>query len=209
MIKPDITAKDIIQSLDSYPSIYADDTIKRALSKFQFSLCNSHFKRRNLLVLDRVDKQVGWITLWDILSLIQPGKMNKAEIMDMEYIKGWNLSWYSKPSSYYIRQLVWWVSDDVWPSLEKHCERIADMKITSLVRPIDSCLIKHDTSLKEVAAVMYEKNLFTLPVVEEEKLIGFIRAEDIILETARVMMKLPAVRDNDHTALAVQIANSP
>lgn len=209
MIKPDITAKDIIQSLDSYPLIYIDDTIKRALSKFQFSLCNSHLKRRNLLVLNREDEQVGWITLWDILSLIQPGKMNNSEIMEMEYIKGWNLAGFSKSSSYYIRQLVWWVSDDLWPSLEKHCERIAEMKITSLVRPIESCSIKHDTSLKEVAAVMYEKNLFTLPVVEKEKLIGFIRAEDIILETARIMMKLPTFKNNEHDAQTIKIAHSP
>ncbi|MEG6616862.1 CBS domain-containing protein [Peptococcaceae bacterium 1198_IL3148] len=203
MMMPDITAKDIIQPLDSYPSIYIDDNIKRALSKLQFSLCNSHLKRRSLLVLNRDDKMVGWINLWDILALIQPRKINDAEIIDLEYIKGWNLAGYSKSSSHYIRHLVWWVSDDVWPSLEKHCERIADMKITNLVRPIEAYAVQYDTCLKEVVAVMYEKNLFTLPVVEKEELIGFIRAEDIILETARIMMNLPVIK-NEKYAVSVK-----
>jgi hypothetical protein len=198
MLTPDLTARDIIHQLDSYPTIYQDDSVKRALSKFQFSLSNNSLKRRNLLVLDREDKEIGWITLCDVLAIIQPGKTNISQATDLEYINGWNISGFSNSSAYYIRHLVWWVSDDTWPSLEKQCAKIADMQVKNLVRPIKSCCIEASTSLKEVAAVMYEKNLFTLPVIDDkEKLIGFVRAEDIVLEAARIIMNLPEPSQNE------------
>lgn len=210
MLLPDITAKDICQPIDSYPVIYEDDTVQRALSKLQFALCNSAHKRRNLLVLDRNDQHVGLITLWDILALLQPNKFTEHHVDNLNYIKGWNISTYANSSSYFIQQLMWWVSDEVWPSLEKHCEGIADIKVKKLARSLHSSAVEGNFCLKEVATVMHKNNLFTLPVMENGKFIGVIRSEDIILEAARIMMaKTIANKKVGKDQLLMPLAHSP
>lgn len=209
MLSPEITARSICQPIDSYPVIYQDDTVKRALVKLQFSLCNSSHKRRHLLVLDRNDRHTGWLTIWDILAILQPGWSNQYPVTNIDYVKGWNLSTYTNSSTYFIRQLVWWVSDDTWPSLEKHCEKIANIQVNKLARPLESCSVESSTCLKEVAAIMVEKNLFSLPVVDKGELVGFIRSEDIILEVARIMMNIEVDKVKKDKKMAIPVAHSP
>lgn len=210
MLLPDITAKDICQPIDSYPVIYEDDTVQRALSKLQFSLYNSTHKRRHLLVLDKNEQYIGLITLWDILALLQPEQFGEHQVDNLHYIKGWNVSIYAHSSSNFIRQLMWWASDEVWPSLEKHCEKIAGLKVKKLSRSLQSCSVEGNVCLKEVALIMHKKKVSTLPVMENGQFIGLIRAEDIILEAARVMMNMStANKKAGKEQLMMPLAHSP
>lgn len=176
-----LTAKDIMVSADSYPVIYEDETIKRVFSKFQFSLTSSYNKRRTLLVLDRSDKPIGWITLQDLLKKIYSYNLG------LKNVHGWNLSTFTGPSAYFAKELLSLFSKDSWMSLDQNYSRIADLKITELLRPLESGAVHADTSLDAVAVIMTEKNLSTLPVVEHGKLVGFVRAEDIFLEMAKIV----------------------
>ncbi|MEG6616869.1 CBS domain-containing protein [Peptococcaceae bacterium 1198_IL3148] len=180
------TAKDIMLPVDSYPIIYENDTVKRALSKFQFSLCSYQNKRRNLLVLDQEDKPIGWVTLRDILSVIQPISTLKS------YIQGWNLADYNGPATYFAREFYNSIDSNYWQkTLTELCENLADKIITDIIRPLESGAVHANTSLHTAATIMSENNISTLPVVEQGKLVGFIRAEDIVLEMAKVVMNVP------------------
>lgn len=210
MLLPVITAKDICQPIGSYPVIYEDDTVQRALFKLQFSLCNSTRKRRHLLVMNRNDEFVGLLSLWDILALLQPDQFAKHQIDAIDYIKGWNISVYTKPSDYFIRQLMFWAMDDGWPSLEKHCERIADIKVKKLARTLKSCAVHQEMCLKEVASLMQKKSVFTLVVMKDSQLVGIIRAEDIVLEAARILINMPMINEKAiRDPLMMPLAHSP
>ena len=105
---------------------------------------------------------------------------------------------------------MWWVTDEVWSSLEKHCERIAGLKVKKLARSLQSCAVEGNSCLKEVATVMQKKNLFTLPVMENGQFIGVIRSEDIILEAARIMMNMTiANKKVGKDQIIMPLAHSP
>jgi predicted transcriptional regulator len=183
------TVKDLMLPVDSYPIIYENETVKRILSKFQFSLSSNQIKRRNILVLDRNDKPIGWITLRDILKVIQPTSTLKG------YVQGWNLASLSSSSAYFARELIKSGKNHQWKTLTELCESIAEKIITDLVRPLESGAVHANSSLEEAATIMADKNISTLPVVEQGKLVGFIRAEDIVLEVAKVVMNTPSKKE--------------
>ncbi|MBM7853995.1 putative transcriptional regulator [Desulfohalotomaculum tongense] len=189
-------AKDIMVPSDRYPVIYEDETIKRVLSKFQFSLCSKQSKRRNLLVLNRNDEPIGWVTLRDILAAVHPSNL------DYTNKHKWNLQGLTGPSAYFARELMNWVSNDTLNSLADQCQKISNLRVDKLVRPLESGAVHAETPLNAVASIMYEKNLSTLPVVENGKLVGFVRAEDIIMEMASILINTTVNKKNQSTPAA-------
>ena len=200
MSSPDkLTAKDIMLPADSYPVIYEDETVKRAFSKFQLSLLSRQNKRRNLLVLDRHDKPIGWVTLQDIFKIMYSGNLS------LKNVRGWNLARLSGPSAYFAKELLNWSPNNIWESLDKNCQKVAGLKISEILRPLESGAVHASASLNAVAAVMSENNLSTLPVVENGKLVGFVRAEDIILEMAKLVMS----PDEDKEKPTIPVTENP
>ncbi|MTI81265.1 MAG: CBS domain-containing protein [Firmicutes bacterium] len=190
------TAKDIMKSADSYPIAYNDETIKRVLSKFQFSLTSKHSKRRNILVINRNDEPVGWVNLRDVLASIHPSNLgnNTEQNLTLQGLKG--------PSAYFARELMSWVSNDTLVnSLAEQCEKASELKIEKILRPLESGAVHAGTPLNVVASIMYENNLSTLPVVENGKLIGFIRAEDIVMEMASILINTSGKKNSSTATL--------
>lgn len=178
----DKIARDIMLPVDTYPVIYENETVKRALCKLQYFLLSSTVKRRNLLVLDGNEQPVGWVSLCDLLTVVQPHSIVNG------YVKGWNISCFTNSTMHYARELLNAAGLKTYESLEDLCEKLEDIKIKDFVRPLESGAVQIDTSLHTVAAIMSKNNISTLPVVEKGKLMGFIRAEDIIIEMAKLVM---------------------
>jgi CBS domain-containing protein len=63
--------------------------------------------------------------------------------------------------------------------MEKEMKRIAGTKVLDLYSS-DPITVDEETTLEEIATIMAEKNIHTLPVVQEKKLIGVIGKKDII-----------------------------
>ncbi|MFW5836872.1 MAG: CBS domain-containing protein [Desulfovibrionaceae bacterium] len=64
--------------------------------------------------------------------------------------------------------------------LEKEMQKIAATKVgDAMSQPAET--VSPDTSLEEIANVMVDKKLYTLPVVENDKLVGVVGKEDILL----------------------------
>lgn len=63
--------------------------------------------------------------------------------------------------------------------MEVEMKKIAATKVGDICNPLVTS-ISPDTSLDEIATVMAEKNIHTLPVLDKDKLVGVIGKKDII-----------------------------
>jgi CBS-domain-containing membrane protein len=64
-------------------------------------------------------------------------------------------------------------------SLEKAAQKIAATRVADAMTP-DPVTIQSDTGVEELANLMVDKKLYTLPVVDDEKLVGVVGKEDIL-----------------------------
>ncbi len=74
-------------------------------------------------------------------------------------------------------------------SLEKEVDKIVASKVSQAMTP-DPITIDPDTSLEDIATLMVNNNIHTLPVVEGGRLVGIIGKEDVL----RTLMP-PGTRD--------------
>ncbi len=63
--------------------------------------------------------------------------------------------------------------------IEKQVQKIAATVVVDAMTP-DPVTVQPDTDVDDVATLMVEKNIHTLPVVEKEKLVGVVGKDDIL-----------------------------
>ena len=63
--------------------------------------------------------------------------------------------------------------------LEKQVRKIAALTVAEAMTP-DPITVSPDTGIETIAGLMVDSNLHTLPVVEEDKLVGVIGKEDVL-----------------------------
>ncbi|CCO24528.1 CBS domain-containing protein [Maridesulfovibrio hydrothermalis] len=63
--------------------------------------------------------------------------------------------------------------------LEREVNKIAATKVAHAMTP-DPVTVTPDTSIEKIADLMVERKLYTLPVVEDGKLIGVVGKEDVL-----------------------------
>ena len=174
------TARDIMMPLYACPVIYEDETIKRALIKFQFLLCSNQSKKLLLVVINRQDIPIGWLLPEDLL----------AAIFGKSYKSRHNLSELTGPFAHYVREIINLVPDS-WETLTEQCHKAAGKQVGEIIRLFKNDAVDGEAGFKEVISVMHRHNLYTLPVIDRNKLIGFVRAEDIMLEMLRMLIDAP------------------
>ncbi len=188
------TAGDIMLPASNFPLIYEDETIKRALTKFQFILPSQQGEKHVLVVINRKDEPIGWFALQDLLRVI----------LGSGYKNQYNLSQLTGPYASFARIMVSVLPDD-WDKLSEQCCRVADRHIGAYCRPLEKDAVDVNAGIKQVASLMNQKNLYIMPVVEKGKLRGFIRSEDIILEMGKELAEAPFPGKTS----AIPVAHSP
>jgi len=63
--------------------------------------------------------------------------------------------------------------------LEKEIEKIAAVTVANAMTP-DPVTVGPETTIEEVASMMVDKNFHTLPVMEDDTLVGIVGKEDVI-----------------------------
>jgi CBS domain-containing protein len=63
--------------------------------------------------------------------------------------------------------------------IEKEVRKIAALKVSQAMTP-DPVTVKPDTGLEAVAALMVDSNFHTLPVLDNQRLVGVIGKEDVL-----------------------------
>jgi CBS-domain-containing membrane protein len=72
---------------------------------------------------------------------------------------------------------------------EKEVQKIAATRVEQAMTP-DPVTVSPDTPIEDIASLMVEKKLHTLPVLDEGELVGVIGKEDML----RTLMAAPPVR---------------
>jgi CBS domain-containing protein len=63
--------------------------------------------------------------------------------------------------------------------IDREVEKISAVRAEQAMTP-DPVTVETETDLEEIAAIMVNRNLHTIPVVEEGKLVGIIGKEDVL-----------------------------
>jgi predicted transcriptional regulator len=63
--------------------------------------------------------------------------------------------------------------------MEKEMKKMAGTKVLDIYTQ-DPVSVKPDSTIEEIATIMAEKNIHTLPVIENNNIIGIIGKKDII-----------------------------
>ncbi len=63
--------------------------------------------------------------------------------------------------------------------IEKQISKITALKVSEAMTP-DPVTISPDTDIESIAALMVDKKFHTLPVVEEEKVVGIVGKRDVL-----------------------------
>lgn len=63
--------------------------------------------------------------------------------------------------------------------IEREVEKIAAVKVSQAMTP-DPVTVGPETDIEQIAALMVNKGYHTIPVVEEDKLVGIIGKEDVL-----------------------------
>ena len=64
-------------------------------------------------------------------------------------------------------------------AFEREVQKVVATKVADIMTP-SPVTVTPDTTIETVAALMVERNFHTLPVVEDEKLIGIVGKEDML-----------------------------
>ncbi len=170
-----VTARDIMMPVSACPVIYEDETIERALTKFQFLFCSNQSKKLSLVVINRRDIPIGWLLPEDLLAII----------LGKSYTNRYNLSELAGPFAHYAREVINLLPNS-WETLTEQCHKAAGKQVGESIRLFKNNAVNAEAAFKEVVSVMHKHKLYTLPVVDRDKLIGFVKLEDIMLEMAGI-----------------------
>ncbi|MFZ5590925.1 MAG: HPP family protein [Bacillota bacterium] len=162
--------RDLMVDVEQYPAVTADATFKEvaAALKRSFQPAGSEGPPRAVLVYEN-NLLVGLVGLEDLLRAIEP-----------QYLKGGNYRGWTVDSS--------WAIPVFWDGLfTERCLDAAERKVREIMHPVAFCVNADDPLIKAVYGMgKYQTN--TLPVVEDERVIGMIRSIEIFQEITNIIL---------------------
>ncbi|HZK86278.1 MAG TPA: CBS domain-containing protein [Desulfosporosinus sp.] len=143
--------------VSEYPVVYDTDTLKDAINALK-NYIGENKEHRSMIVLTREgtkEKLAGILTVRDILNAI------KAKNMSYDGAEAFNMSW----SRFYHKS-----------SLCISCTT----KVADAIRPLVTDFVQSEQDVSDAIGIMMTKKINILPVFEGEKLVGIIRAIDVL-----------------------------
>ena len=158
-----LTVKDFIIPVDRYPHVHEAETIHDAVQVIQSYTCgeNDRLRYSELLVLNDKNQLAGRLTLQDILKGLDKRLVEVSKVKEFE----------GKGAEYPNLAILWEESFFI------ECSNKADRLIRDFMSPTTT--IKAGDPLVKALSVILNGNDVIMPVVEEERVIGVIRLEEI------------------------------
>lgn len=153
-------AKELMVPISEYPVVYDTDSIKDAIMVLKEHFVNGT-GHRSLLVLSKTkkinneDELVGIVTIRDILHAI------KRKIMAYDIDELYSMSWALFFRHEYLRETT--------------AEKTGD-----IIKPLVHAYIQTGEDVSVAIRKMMTKNVNILPVFEGNKVVGILRAVDIL-----------------------------
>lgn len=155
---PERRAKDIMVPIGRYASVGIHDNLRHAIKVLRSSLSSGY---RSLAVMDEEGNLVGFLTTRTLLNALSVYGLDE----NLEAADNWG--------TFFIR-------------LEK--ERLKNVRVGKIMRPVREVFVDQDTLLPEVARVILSNQVNHVPVLDENKrVIGIVRTIDILDVLAELM----------------------
>lgn len=162
------TAEDLMVTLDNYPHVTADCTLRDALDVISTAHIEMHGDEslpRILLVITEDDELLGLIRRRDILHGLSPRWFFKADAQHPEAVFDVSLD----------ENIGEILADKV---LSRFRDR-SDLSIEEYVQKI-SGTVKPDTSLIKLVNIMVKEGYHMLPVVSDGHVLGVVRSVEVL-----------------------------
>ncbi len=144
------TVREIMEPVTTW--LLPTDTLAEAVRKMRTTLRKppNVYGVKGMVVVDTQGTLVGIVSVKDILRAIMPSYMELAEVGGM-----------------------------TWPGMfEEMAQRVKDKPVSEIMHG-SPVYVSPDATLMECAELIVKKNLWRLPVLEDEKLIGIVYARDL------------------------------
>ncbi len=168
------TIRDIMIHIDDYSKISEEDTVRDAVeilinsfNKFVSSGRIMETGHRSLLVYDRNNRVVGILAIMDLIEALRPAYLSAAKPSMADTIQYSPMFW----SGLFTTQ----------------AKSLAQKKVGEIMsdRPLS---VDHATNLMEAANLMFTSQIRRALVMEEEKIIGVIREQELFFEIANIII---------------------
>jgi CBS domain-containing protein len=175
--QPEKKVKDIMTSIDNYPTVSVNNTVREAIGKLMNSLSelvsSSRIREaghRSLLVFDE-NKNLGMLSIKDLIKGVRPFYLalpnsSMAESVRFSHVMtgGWD--------GLFTIQL----------------NNLADKKVGELTLE-PTPMIDEDSNLMEVAEMLFKSKQTRLIVTSGKKAVGILREQDLFFEIVNIITR--------------------
>ena len=167
------TIADVMITIKDYTSLYEDNTVKDAVDKiketFKAKISTSRIMEtghRSLLVFDKAGDLTGILTIKDLLKVIMPAYLSTPKPSMADSIQYSPMFW----SGMFNQEI----------------KRVTKKSVKDVMSPAP-LTINGDSNLMEAAYMMIIHSVRRLVVMQDNKLCGVVREQDLFFEIAKIM----------------------
>ncbi|MHB8155863.1 MAG: CBS domain-containing protein [Desulfocucumaceae bacterium] len=163
------TVKNVMCSLENFSSVSADTNVKSAVYLLKNSTANQiPTTGSNYLLVFENKSLAGFVGIPELLASVQPPNLRDA------WYRGWNVSSWIQPT--FMKGLF-----------TNLCHDAAEKQVRDIMEPSGS-VIGAGSTLEEAAFKLFSEKRDMLPVTENEKLVGVLRACDLFEEMINIIL---------------------
>lgn len=160
--------------LEQYSTISPEDSVTTAVKVIINSYRNTGLQHRTILVVSG-KKLVGLLTMRNLLEAMDPALFGDSHIDEIYHV-------------------------DITPAVELFAleQRFADRcrencctKVKDVMQPLQVITINHDDSLLKAIHLMLKNHINSLPVLDNDDVVGIIRVAEIVEEIHDLVINSP------------------
>lgn len=160
--------KDIMHPLENFSSVSADTSVRNAVYVLKSCMLGENANNSlNYLLVFENKSLIGFVGVTELLAAVQP-----PNLRDGWYL-GWNVAAWAEPV--FIRGLF-----------TNLCHEMAEKPVKDLMEPA-AIALRTDSNLEEAVFKFYREKRDMLPVVDNDRVVGILRAGDLFAEMANII----------------------
>lgn len=161
------TVRDIMCPLENFSSVSVDTSVRNAVYILKNSTVNPTAGANCLLVFEN-KSLVGFVGIPQLFASVQPPNLRE------EWYRGWNVVNWIEPA--FIKGLF-----------TNLCLEASQKTVRDIMEPFSS-VISAESTLEEAVYKMFREKRDMVPVFEKETPVGIVRAGELFLEIASIMV---------------------
>ncbi|MCL6477714.1 MAG: CBS domain-containing protein [Peptococcaceae bacterium] len=167
-INEEKTVRDIMKPLEAFSSVSADTSLRNAVYILKNCVATQNLSPdTNYLLVFENKSLIGFVGIYELFASVQPPNLRE------DWYQGWNVSNWVEPV--FMKGLF-----------TRLCSEVAEKPVRDVVEPITVTLCTEST-LEEAVLKFYREKRLMIPVMDNDMLVGIVRACDLFDELANII----------------------